>query len=190
MKHKGCGHLSDEYLVEKIVTGDQPDLYEVLFERYQKRVLEKCYSLVRNYELAGELTEDILSKAFEKLGSFKGNSSFGSWLYSITYNHCIDYLRLKKKLHYPTWNRQNELPEIIDETEEDNTEMQSERLQKLMNLLHTEEKALLLMKYQDDLSLKQIAEAMRLTEGAVKMRMKRSKARLLYLYKSLYGSYN
>jgi DNA-directed RNA polymerase specialized sigma24 family protein len=59
-----------------------------------------------------------------------------------------------------------------------------------MNLLHTEAKALLLMKYQDDMSLKQIADALRLTEGAVKMRMKRSKARLLYLYKSLYGNYN
>lgn len=190
MKTKGYDHLSDEQLVEKIIAGDKPELFEILFERYHSRVLEKCNSLVKNRELATELTEDILSKSFEKLSSFKGNSSFGSWLYSITYNHCIDYLRMKKKLHYPEWNQQNELPEIIDEAEEDNTELHSERLQRLMNLLHTEEKAMLLMKYQDDLSLKQIAEAMRLTEGAVKMRMKRSKARLLYLYKSLYGNYN
>lgn len=190
MRNKGYDQLNDEHLVEKIIAENQPELFEVLFERYHNRVFEKCNSLVKNRELATELTEDILSKVFEKLGSFKGNSSFGSWLYSITYNHCIDYLRLKKKLHYPEWNRQNELPEIIDSTEEDNTEMHSERLQKLMNLLHTEERAILLMKYQDDLSLKQIADAMRLSEGAVKMRMKRSKARLLYLYKTLYGSYN
>jgi len=189
MKNKDYDHFSDEHLVEKIITGDQPDLFKILFERYHRRVHEKCNSLVKSNELASELTQDILSKAFEKLSSFKGNSSFGSWLYSITYNHCIDYLRLKKKLHYPDWNQQHELP-IIDEAEEDKTELHSERLEKLMNLLHTEEKAMLLMKYRDDFSLKQIAEAMRLTEGAVKMRMKRSKARLLYLYKSLYGDFS
>lgn len=187
MNIKAYHNLSDEQLVNKIISDDLPNLYEVIFDRYKHRVLEKCYSLVRNRDLAEELTEDVLSKAYEKLRSFKGNSSFGSWLYSITYNHCIDYLRVKKKLHYPEWNRQNELPEIIDENEEDLTDMHFGKLNNVMDKLHTEEKALLLMKYQDDLSLKQISEALRLSEGAVKMRIKRSKARLLYLYKMEYG---
>jgi len=187
MNIKAYNNLSDEQLVSKIISDDLPDLYEAIYHRYKHRVLEKCYSLVKNRDLAEELTEDVLSKVYEKLRSFKGNSSFGSWLYSITYNHCIDYLRVKKKLHYPEWNRQNELPEIIDETEEDFTELHFEKLNNVMDMLHTEEKALLLMKYQDDLSLKQISEALRLSEGAVKMRIKRSKARLLYLYKMKYG---
>lgn len=190
MKFKDYHYLKDEQLVEKITAEKETDLYEILFDRYHQRVLEKCNGLLKNRDLAEEMAEDVLSKAWEKLHSFKGNSSFGSWLYSITYNHCIDYLRLKKKLHYPEWNHQQELPEIIDETEEDFTELQYEKLLKVLDMLHTEEKALLLMKYQDDLSLKQIAEALRLSEGAVKMRLKRAKTRLLFLYKSVYGSYN
>ena len=190
MKLKDNNKLSDEILVEKIVAENKSNLYEILFGRYYQRVLEKCNSLVKNRDLAAELTQDILTKTYEKLGSFKGNSSFGSWLYSITYNHCIDYLRVKKKLHYPDWNHQQELPEIIDETNEDLIDMHYEKLLRVLDLLHTEEKALLLMKYQDDLSLKQISEALRLSEGAVKMRIKRAKARLLFLFKNTYGSYN
>lgn len=181
--------LTDEELVAKIVAGEDSSLYGVLFDRYKGKVLDKCFSLLRNRELAGEFSEDILSKAYEKLTSFKGNSSFSSWLYSITYNHCIDYLREKKKLHYPEWNRQNEIPEIADDIEEDMTELHYSRMVRILDIMHTEERAMLLMKYKDELSVKEIAESLRLTEGAVKMRVKRAKARLVYLYRKLYGNY-
>lgn len=181
--------LSDEELVQKVVAGGDSSIFRILFDRYKLKVLDKCYSLLRNRDIAEEITGDILSKAYEKLSGFKGNSSFSSWLYSITYNHCIDYLREKKKLHYPDWNRQNELPEIIDDIEEDMTELHYTRMMKILDIMHAEEKAMILMKYKDDLSVRDIATALRLTEGAVKMRIKRAKARLLFLYRKLYGSY-
>jgi RNA polymerase sigma-70 factor (ECF subfamily) len=58
----------------------------------------------------------------------------------------------------------------------------------VLDLIHTEEKALLLMKYQDELSLREIGEALRISESAAKMRIKRAKARLIYLYKKLYAN--
>lgn len=190
MKEESFSELSDGEIIKRITENGKSHLFEILYNRYYCKILDKSYSLVKNGELAADLTRDILSKVYEKLSSFKGNSSFGSWIYSITYNHCIDYLREKKKLHYPDWNMQNDLPEIIDEVEEDNTLINYDRLLKLLDLIHTEEKALLIMKYQDDLSLKEIGEALRISESATKMRIKRAKARLLYLYKNLYGSYN
>jgi len=177
---------TDEEIVNLLKGGGDGSLFSILFERYRGKVLDKCYSLVHNRELAEELTEDVLSKTFEKLSGFKGNSSFSSWLYSITYNHCIDYLREKKKLHYPIWNSQNELPDIEDEIEEDMTDLQYSRMMKILDIMHAEERAMLLMKYQDDLQIREIAVSMRLTEGATKMRIKRAKARLVYLYNKLY----
>ena len=53
-----------------------------------------------------------------------------------------------------------------------------------MEMIHPEEKALLLMKYQDDLSIKTISEALRITENATKMRLKRARSRVIYLYKN------
>ncbi len=143
---------------------------------------------MKNHSLAADLTEDIFSKTFEKLKTFKKISSFSSWLYSITYNHCIDYLRYKKKLHYPNWNREHEIPEIMDESEENLNEINYENLLVIMDLIHPEEKALLLMKYQDSLSLKQISESLRISEDAAKMRLKRARTRVLYLYKNKYLS--
>ncbi|MBM3421122.1 MAG: hypothetical protein FJY11_08305 [Bacteroidetes bacterium] len=60
---------------------------------------------------------------------------------------------------------------------------------RIMDIMHAEERAMLLMKYKDELSVRQIAASLRLTEGAVKMRIKRAKARLVYLYRKLYGNY-
>lgn len=189
VKTKDYENLSDEELVARITQHGLTELYSILYKRYHPKILEKCNSLLKNKELSRIFTQDILSRIFEKLPGFKGNSTFSSWVYSITYNHCIDYLRTNKKLHYPEWDRDQELPEIVDVTEEDLTDLHFSRLLELLDKLHTEEKAMLLMKYQDDLSLREIAASMRLTESAVKMRLMRARARLVFLYKTFYGSY-
>lgn len=177
-------NIKDEELIRKIKNDGDSSWYEVIYTRYYARVTDKCYSLLKDKSLAKEMARDVLSKAYEKLDSFKGQSSFSSWLYSITYNQCIDYLRNKKKLHYPAWNKENEIPEIIDEAEEA-PELTLEHLEKAMEEIHPEEKALLLMRYEYNLSFKQIGVSLRITESAAKMRMKRAKARLLYVLKEL-----
>lgn len=179
-------NLSDADIVGKLKTGDSTKYFELLYNRYYKKVLDKCYSLVKSRNTAEELTEDVFSKVYEKIASFKQLSSFSSWLYSITYNHCIDYLREKKKLHYPNWSRENEIPEITDETEETIEDIDYEKVMKILELIHPEEKALLLMKYYDNLSIKQIGTALRISEDAAKMRLKRARTRVLYLYTKKY----
>ncbi|MDX9695339.1 MAG: RNA polymerase sigma factor [Bacteroidales bacterium] len=175
--------LKDEEIISMITVEKKSELFQILYDKYHSRVNDKCYSLLKNKELARETSLDIFTKVYENLDSFKGRSSFSSWLYSITYNYCIDYLRNKKKLHYPEWNRENEIPEIIDESEELSSDISYDRLMEILDLLHTEEKALLLMKYNDNISIKNIAEALRVSESAAKMRIKRAKARLVFLYK-------
>ncbi len=182
--------LSDAEIISMIVNDHQPELFTILYKRYYGKVLDKCYGLLKNREQAEEFSEDIFTKVFEKLDTFHYRSSFSSWLYSVTYNHCIDYLRNKKKLHYPEWNAQNEIPEIIDESEEDLSGIRYENLLVILDKIHPEEKALLLMKYQDNLSLKEIGAALRIGESVVKMRLKRAKTRVVYLYKQKFRSEN
>ncbi|MEZ5195782.1 MAG: RNA polymerase sigma factor [Bacteroidales bacterium] len=179
-------NLRDDEIIYKIRNENSSKHFKVLYNRYYSKVLDKCYSFVKNRELAEELAEDIFIKVFEKLPSFKQLSSFSSWLYSVSYNHCIDYLREKKKLHYPNWDKENELPEIIDDTEEIIEAINYENLMTILELIHPEEKALLLMKYKDELSMKQIGVALRISEDAAKMRLKRARARVLYLYTQKY----
>lgn len=175
--------LSDEEVISIIRSEKKTYLFELLYNRYFQKVVDKSYSLLKNKQHASESAQEIFSKVYEKLDGFKGLSSFSSWLYTITYNYCIDYLRSHKKMHYPEWNIQNEIPEIIDENDEELSELQYDRLMQVMELIHPEEKAMLIMKYNDNLSMKQIAVAMRVTESAAKMRIKRAKARIVFQYK-------
>ena len=178
--------ISDEELVRLITRENKTFLFEVLYKRYYRKVVDKCHSFLKDRHQAEDFANDILSKAYEKLPGFKGNATFSSWLYAITYNHSIDYLRLKKKLHYPNWNSQNEMPDIIDESETDLQDISYTNLMKIMEMIHPEEKALLIMKYQDNLSGRQIAQTLRISEDAVKMRLKRARTRVIYLYKKLF----
>lgn len=179
--------LKDEEIVHKILNENQPELFGILYRRYYQKVVDKVFSFLKNRKSAQEFSNDILTKVYEKLPGFKGNASFSSWVYSITYNYCIDYMRLQKKLHYPDWNRSNAIPEIPDESEEDLSGATFENVMTIMDMIHPEEKVLLLMKYQDELSLKEIGASLRISEDAVKMRLKRARTRVLYLYKERYS---
>jgi RNA polymerase sigma-70 factor (ECF subfamily) len=179
---------SDEEIVRLIQQQGNIELFEILYSRYYKKINDKCYSFLKDQKLSEEFANDILTKTYEKIIGFRGSSSFSSWLYSITYNYCIDYLRLKKKLHYPNWNSSNEIPEIIDETETDFEEASYENLLEILELIHPEEKVLLLMKYQENLQIKHIAKTLRISEDAVKMRLKRARTRVVYLYKKKFLS--
>ena len=187
MDKKSAKSLTDEQIIDKILKDSNQELFGILYQRHHPKVMDKCYGFIKNKNLATEFAEEIFAKTYEKLNTFNHSSKFSSWLYSITYNYCIDYLRQRKKLHYPDWNRQNEIPEIIDETEEDFTDLNYQRLMEIFELIHPEEKVLLYMKYQDNLPMKQIAVALRVSEDAAKMRLKRARTRVIYLYRTKFG---
>lgn len=182
MKKPMNDNLSDHEILERIRGGEENRLFRVLYERYYQKVLNRCFSLVKNRTTAEELAEDVFTKAFEKLHSFQERSSFSSWLYTLTYNHCIDYLRQKKKLHYPNWSAENEIPDLIDDQEDQEQEFNYDQLLVILEEIHPEEKAILLMKYREQLSMKEIGNALRISEDAAKMRLKRARTRVKYLY--------
>ncbi|MDO9040405.1 MAG: sigma factor-like helix-turn-helix DNA-binding protein, partial [Bacteroidota bacterium] len=88
------------------------------------------------------------------------------------------------------WNSSNEIPEIIDESETDFEEANYENLLTILELIHPEEKVLLLMKYQDNLPIKHIAKTLRISDDAVKMRLKRARTRVIYMYQQKFNSNN
>lgn len=192
MSEKGKSkNFDEEKIIRGVLDGTLPNGFNILYEYYYPLVADKCHSLLHNRELAKEMARDALTKAYEKLPGFKMSSGFGSWLYTLTYNLCIDYLRQRQKLHYPEWNKEHDIPEIIDEIEEDEEQSISyDALMKILDVIHPEEKAILLMKYQDDLQIKQICTALRISESAAKMRLKRARQRVLYIFKHNFSTVN
>lgn len=187
-KKKQPLHLNDEEILNQIKNNHDTSLFGLLYEKYNTKVTDKCYSILKDSELALEFTQDIFFKVFEKLSDFKGTSSFSTWLYAITYNHCIEYLRNKKRLSYPEWNQSQIIPDVVEELNENEVfpEIKYSRLLEIFEKIHPEEKALLLMRYHDDMPTIYIQEALKISESAAKMRIKRAKSRVVHLYKEMY----
>ena len=85
--------LSDEDLVFKIVATNNTHLFAVLYDRFSGVVYNKCYGFSKSKEEAEDLTHDVFIRLFVKLKTFKGNSKFSTWLYSFTYNFCVNYVQ-------------------------------------------------------------------------------------------------
>lgn len=67
--------------------------YEQLYRLHAGRVLALCYRLCNDRDMAEDLTQDAFVQAWKKLGAFRGDSAFGSWLYRIATNTALSYLR-------------------------------------------------------------------------------------------------
>ncbi|MDY8134926.1 sigma-70 family RNA polymerase sigma factor [Aquimarina sp. 2201CG5-10] len=183
--------LDDKELVFKIAKSNDTHLYAILYDRYAKMVYNKCLSFVKSKEEAQDLTHDIFVLLFAKLKTFKGTSKFSTWLYAFTYNFCVNYVqRVRKKKN----DKIILTDTILNYSETEETEiadkeilnLKSEKLSKALKLINPEDKIILMMKYQDDLSIKEIKTNLNLGDSAVKMRLSRAKSRLLKTYHTLY----
>ncbi len=179
--------LSDEELIEEIVRSQDSRLVEVLYERYADKVYRRCISFVKEASIAEDLTHDIFIKVYLNLGGFKQKSKFSTWLYSITYNFCVDYVRKKQKDNVVDMeDKEGEIAGRDIDTADDLDHIALDRLTELLEQLKSEDKLILLMKYRDDMSIKDIQVAFDISESAVKMRIKRAKEKLKSLYCEMY----
>lgn len=88
-------HEDDEVLVARARRGDGP-AFDVLVERYKERLYATVYHMTSNHEDANDLVQDTFIKAYKSLASFKGHSSFYTWLYRIAVNRTINFLKRRK----------------------------------------------------------------------------------------------
>ncbi|WP_431128115.1 RNA polymerase sigma factor [Flagellimonas flava] len=181
-------HLTDEELVQKIVANNNPLLFGKLYDRYAKMVYNKCYGFARSEDEAEDLTQDVFLQLFIKLKMFKGKSKFSTWLYSFTYNFCVNYVNRNKqrKMSDKSVPMEDSEYKLTAEIPDDSLfEMKTKKLKKALELVSPEDKSILLLKYQDGASIKDLVNLMEIGESAVKMRLKRAKEKLMEIYKTL-----
>jgi len=89
---------TDFELIDAILESGDNEYFGLLYDRYADKVFGKCLQMFKEYNLAQDLTHDVLVKAFLKLNTFNKKSSFGTWIYQVTYTYCIDYIRKNKNV--------------------------------------------------------------------------------------------
>jgi RNA polymerase sigma factor (sigma-70 family) len=182
--------LTDEVLVELIVSSKDPVLFKVLYERYIFKVFNTCLSFSSNNQEAEDICQDIFLKLLDKIHTFNGTSKFSTWLYSFTYNHCVNYFHRNKfnKFEKITSNIEQMCDEVIvQSSDEDLIQMlKLEKLNEALELIPFEDKQILMLKYHEFKSVKDLMDLHNAGESAIKMRLKRAKEKLLGVYNEVY----
>ena len=180
--------ISDEEAIAAYLETQNSNYFNILYDRYSKKVFGKCYSLLKSEAKAEDAAQEIFVKVLLNLSKFSGKSKFSTWLYSITYNFCIDTIRKNKKnvgvLVDDIGIYGDKVEDEIDDTELMETNVY--RLKEVLNTLPAGDKAILLMKYQDDFSIKEICDIIDKSESAVKMKIKRAKEKFKKTYDEKY----
>ena len=182
--------LSDNDLIKKITETNDALLFGKLYDRYGQTVYNKCYSFVKNEDEAKDLTQDIFLKLFIQLHKYKAESKFSTWLYSFTYNFLVNYIKRDqiKKLgeRYERLNKNDNYLATEEDIEDVGLfELKSAKLDKALTLIDPADKAILMLKYQDEISIKDMQVVLQISESAVKMRLKRARIKLVKAHNKL-----
>jgi RNA polymerase sigma-70 factor (ECF subfamily) len=168
--------------VQLAVEGSQY-AFEELFNRYRDRVYRIAYGWCFQAETALDLVQDVFVKAFGALGKFRRESSIWTWLCRITINRCLDYVRKKER----TKEVPVEAPEDIapygqkvgagPAEELELAELKS-ALTRAIDELSPEARSAFILRFYDNLSYKEIAQALECSVGTVMSRLFYARQRL------------
>ena len=187
---KKISELTDSEVIARFRLAQDQAYFTILYQRYARKVFGKCYSMLLDEGLARDATQDIFIKILMNLAKFNELSSFSTWVYSITYNFCIDLIRKKKKVQVIYTEDVSKIKNDADDDIPNSVilEMRQDRLAKVLDILPPGDKAILLMKYIDDMQIKDIAEVLDKTESAIKMQIMRAKIKAQSLHDEMFGT--
>jgi RNA polymerase sigma-70 factor (ECF subfamily) len=177
----------DNYYVERIRKGET-ECFAPLLERYGTQIFSLIVRIAGNREDAEELTQDVFLKVYRSLETFRGESSFSTWLYRIAYNLAVSATR--KRTNETLAIDEAMIENIADEAEDDfsSEEADAKRTEYLnvaLDRLPPGEKAMILLFYRNGKSMEEIAGITGLTETNVKTKIFRIRKKLYVLIKEM-----
>lgn len=177
----------EEYeLVLRVRDGDS-DSFEALVLDNQTKVYNLALRMVGNEDDAFDMSQEAFLKAYNSLEGFRGDSRFSVWLYRLTTNVCLDFLRSKARRKYESLTlicdeddgREVEIPDerFSPESQAERKELR-QALYRGLKALPPDYRAILLLREIDGLSYEEIGAVLSLEPGTVKSRIFRARKRL------------
>ena len=172
--------------INRVLNGDT-DAFEELVVANQKNVYNLALKITGNEEDACDISQEAFLRAYTQLGSFRGHSRFSVWMYRLTYNLSIDFLRKKKRENVVSLSYSDEnddaiildIPDIRELPEEVLVRRESrETISESIDELASDHRQILIMREITGMSYEDMAEALGISEGTVKSRLSRARKNL------------
>ena len=182
----------EEAKIIRAVVDGNTNAFEDLVLEYQKQVYHITLKMTGSEEDAFDLSQETFLKAFRALPTFRGEAGFGSWLYRMAANLCIDFLRKKKRqgagqiisldAGEDEDRRPPELPDLRYEPQSalEKKELR-EKVQAGLKKLPDEQRLILVLRDVEGFSYQEISDALKIELGTVKSRIYRARAHLARL---------
>lgn len=173
-------------LIQAIANGDRT-AFRKLYNEFSEKVYNTAISYVQNDEDAEEITQDVFTSIFKNASKFKGDSAVGTWVYRISVNTSLNYLKKKKRFSLFNFGSPDpeqpdfEHPGILLEKKEN-----AKVLFKVIDTLPDSQKTAFILSYIEDLPRQEIADIMETSLKAVESLLQRAKGNLRKKLEKLY----
>lgn len=170
-------NVDEELLIRKAQQGNL-QAFEKLVVNYDRQVMRLIYNMVNHSETTRDLYQEVFLKVFTAIGQFRFESQFSTWLFRIVTNTCINY---RKQRRVRQWEPLEEDIDgnqdqwrIVMHSQDRNPEEQllnrelQQALQRALNGLSANQRAVFVLRHYHDHKLKEIAQIMKCSEGTVK----------------------
>ena len=169
-------NLSDQEIIDSVRKGNESD-YSIIIDKYKNKAFSMLKRMLKNEFDAEEVLQDCFLKAFNSLGTFKGEAKFSTWFYRIVYNTALTRLSSKKRR---TENEMSSVEEHFDlKSDYGSDEIEKKDVNQFIHdtisKLPERYSAIITMFYLNEMSIEEISEVMQITVSNVKVMLYRSR---------------
>ena len=190
--------LDDATLVRQCQNGNL-EAMSCLIVKYQDRIYNAILKICQNHDDAAELTQDTFVKVLENINSFRGKSSFYTWLFRVAVNHTLNYCKRRFKLSPVSLDAENDqieeskgklaavlvAPDGLDPAVVAQQKELSQIVVNLIGQLAQQYRVVLVLRDIEQMTYAEIAEVLRIETGTVKSRLSRARAKLRQLLEAV-----
>jgi len=162
--------LSDEDILKTFRTTKTKEKgFEMLVIKYRERLYWQIRRMVDNHDDTDDILQNVYIKVWKYLDNFKENALLHTWLYRITTNETLTFIKQKKKRAESNFedNASVEQAGMITETQYSSDEIE-QKLEKAINTLPDKQKLVFKLRYYDEMSYHEMSELLKTSEGALK----------------------
>ncbi|HDQ26373.1 MAG TPA: sigma-70 family RNA polymerase sigma factor [bacterium] len=172
----------DRDIIQDIKKGSEAAMNE-LIKKYQKRVYNMVYGMCVNYDTAWDVSQEVFIKVVRNIDSFRGDSSFWTFLYRVTMNAFYDFKR-KEKVRSRVANytdtkaedekRVFEVRDMLNIEEDFEKKEAKERIKEALDGLTDVQKEVFMLKNMEGLKIREISAVLKISDGTVKSHLSRA----------------